>query len=350
MAEKDVSAWIREKITNEVIIAFVLGLVIGLVVLGWWLWPVKWTNADPADLRPSHKETYLQMIAESFAETGDAEVARSRLEALKGPGQDDADLSAMLSDLIQAQVKAGKPMDAIRLQGLLSAMALPPAPTPVPTAAPTATTAGRSVLRILGIVFFLLLLGAGVLLLLSQLQKREPVRRRRPSPYTGEALTRTPEVERGVSPVPPPPAEGAFGHFETTYTLGDEEYDVSYSIESVSGEFLGECGVSAIEKVGSGEPARFTAFEVWLFDKMDSRMVTKVLMSEQAFEDQVLRERLAEKGELIRAERGHVVTLETANLRLDALIAELAYEGGSNNGVFARLTTKLEISAKGAIA
>ncbi|MBC7261771.1 MAG: hypothetical protein H5T63_07125, partial [Chloroflexi bacterium] len=107
MADKDVSTWIRKKITTEVIIAFVLGLVIGLVVLGWWLWPVKWTNADPSDLRPSHKETYLQMIAESYALTGNTEVARSRLEALKGPGQDDADLSAMLSDLIQAQVRAG---------------------------------------------------------------------------------------------------------------------------------------------------------------------------------------------------------------------------------------------------
>ncbi|MBC7233164.1 MAG: hypothetical protein H5T68_08005 [Chloroflexi bacterium] len=347
MAEKDVSTWLRKKITTEVAIAFVLGLGIGLVVLGWWLWPVKWTSADLADLRPVHKETYLEMVAESYELTGNTEVARSRLEALKGPGQDEADLSSMLNELIQARLKAGKPMEAMRLQGLLSAMALPPAPTPVPTAAQPATTGGRPLLRIFGILFFLLLLGAGVLLLLSQLQKREPLRRRRPSPYTGEALARVPEVEREVSAVPPPPAEGSFGHFETTYNLGDEEYDVSYSIESVTGDFLGECGVSAVEKVGSGEPMRFTAFEVWLFDKIDSRMVTKVLLSEQAFADQALRERLADKGELIRAERGRVVTLETANLRLDALIAELEYESGSHNGVFAKLTTKLEISAKG---
>nr|MBC7244844.1 hypothetical protein [Chloroflexota bacterium] len=349
MAEKDMSAWIRKKITIEVVIAFVLGLVLGLVVLGWWLWPVQWTNADPADLRPSHKETYLQMIAESYALTGNAEVARARLEALKRPGQKDVDLSIMLSDLIQAQVKAGKPMEAMRLQGLLSGMGLPPVPTPVPTPVQPATTTGRQILRIFGILFFLLLLGVGALLFLTQLQKREPSRRRRPSPYTGEALARVPEVEREVSPAPSP-AEGSFGHFETTYKLGDEEYDVSYSIESVTGEFLGECGVSAMEKVGSGAPMRFTAFDVWLFDKLDSRTVTKVLMSERAFADQALREKLADKGELIRAVEGQVVTLETANLRLDAMITGLEYESGSNNGVFARLTTKLEISAKGAIA
>ena len=34
------------------IVSFVVGLFIGLVVLGWWLWPVQWTDAGPSDLRP----------------------------------------------------------------------------------------------------------------------------------------------------------------------------------------------------------------------------------------------------------------------------------------------------------
>lgn len=349
MATKDMSTWMRKKITTEVVVAFVLGLVLGLVVLGWWLWPVQWTNADPADLRPSHKETYLQMVAEAYERTGNVEAARARLEALKRPGQTDADLSAMLSDAIQAQLEASKPMEAMRLQGLLLAMGLPPAPTPAPTPVQPATTAGKQFLRIFGVLFFLLLLGAGVLLLLTQLQKREPSRRKRPLPHTEETLPKVPEVEREVSPTPSL-AASTFGHFETTYNLGDEEYDVSYSIESVTDEFLGECGVSTMEKVGSGEPMRFTAFDIWLFDKLDSRTVIKVLMSKRAFADHELRKKLADKGELICAEKGQTVTLETANLRLDAMITELEYESGSNNGVFAKLTTKLEISAKGAIA
>ena len=35
--------------------AFILGLIIGLVVLGWWLWPVQWTDATPGQLAPEYQ-------------------------------------------------------------------------------------------------------------------------------------------------------------------------------------------------------------------------------------------------------------------------------------------------------
>jgi len=349
MAENDITAWIREKVTVEVVIAFVLGVVLGLIVLGWWLWPVQWINADPADLKESYKESYLQMVADSYALTGNAEVARARLEVLKAPGEKDANLSAMLDALIKAQIKAGKADDAMRLQGLSSAMILPSPPTPQPTLAPTkpAVTKGSQLLRVVGIAFFLLLLGAGVVLLLIQLQRREPLRRRRP-PLAEQPFAKAPQMEGEV--IAPPPSEGTLGHFETTYNLGDEGYDVSYSVESSTGEFLGECGISALENVGIGEPEKVTAFEVWLFDKDDVRTETKVLMSERAFGDEALREKLANKGALIQAEEGQIVTCETANLRLDARITELEYESSSNSGVFAKLTTKLEVLRREATA
>ena len=34
------------------LVAFIAGLLIGLVVLGWWLFPVQFTGADPASLLP----------------------------------------------------------------------------------------------------------------------------------------------------------------------------------------------------------------------------------------------------------------------------------------------------------
>ena len=342
MGENDLTTWIREKITAEVVIAFVLGVFLGLVVLGWWLWPVQWTNTDPADLKPSHKEAYLQMIADSYALTGNAEVASARLKALKGPGEEDTDLSAMLDTLVKARMEAGRGDEAMRLEGLASAVILPPPPTPKATPTGTTVTGGSQLLRIIGIVFFLGLLGAGVVLLLTQLQKREAVRRGRPLPAE-RPFARAAEREReGIAP---PLPESTLGHFETTYNLGDEGYDLSYSIEAPTGEFLGECGVSALEEVGIGEPGRVPAFEVWLFDKEDVRTETKVLMSERAFGDQVLRDRLTNKGTLIQVEQGRVVTVETANLRLDATITELEYENGSNS-VFAKLTTRLEISQR----
>jgi len=342
MAENDLITRIREKVTTEVLIAFVLGVFLGLVVLGWWLWPVRWTNTDPADLRPNQKETYLQLIADSYALTGNTETAVARLKALKGPGEADADLSEALANLAKARLAEGRTDEATRLEGLQSAAILPPPPTPKETPVGPAAPVASQTQRILIILFFLVLLGAGVVLFLTQLQKRQTVRRRRPT-SVDESLTRA--ATAGPTGVAPPLSETSLGHFETTYHLGDEGYDISYSIESSTGEFLGECGVSALEEVGVGEPGGISAFEIWLFDKEDVRTETKVLMSPRAFADEVLREELADKGTLLQAERSRVVAVETANLRLDATITDLEYEGGSDS-VFSRLTTRLEISRR----
>jgi hypothetical protein len=103
--------------------------------------------------------------------------------------------------------------------------------------------------------------------------------------------------------------------------------------------------VSALEELGVGEPGRVSAIELWLFDKEAVRTETKVLMSEQAFGDDALRERLASKGTLVQAEPGKIVTVETANLRLGATISDLEYESPLNS-IFAKLTTALEITPR----
>ena len=64
------------------IAGFVLGLIIGLVVLGWWLWPVQWTDAAPEQLHPGYQEMYLQMAIESYATTGNAAAAKIRWDGL----------------------------------------------------------------------------------------------------------------------------------------------------------------------------------------------------------------------------------------------------------------------------
>jgi hypothetical protein len=105
------------------------------------------------------------------------------------------------------------------------------------------------------------------------------------------ALRRRAAAEEPISmarPIPPAPRveewEGVgqppLGHFFTTYQLGEDTYDESFSIETPMGEFLGECGMGISETIGVGDPDKVTAFEVWLFDKSDIRTVTKVLMSQ----------------------------------------------------------------------
>ena len=46
------------------LIAFLVGLAVGLIVLGWWLWPVQWTDAKPASLSnvPAENKEYSKPI------------------------------------------------------------------------------------------------------------------------------------------------------------------------------------------------------------------------------------------------------------------------------------------------
>ncbi|NDJ77791.1 MAG: hypothetical protein GYB65_16195 [Chloroflexi bacterium] len=129
----------------------------------------------------------------------------------------------------------------------------------------------------------------------------------------------------------------------STYIQGDDLYDDSFSIETDAGEFLGECGAAISETIGVGDPKKVTAIEVWLFDKNDIRTVTKVMMSEHAFNDQALRTKLAPKGEAVRVEPGGVTTLETQSLRLQARLIDLEYGEGSlpSNSFFQRFSVEL---------
>jgi hypothetical protein len=132
--------------------------------------------------------------------------------------------------------------------------------------------------------------------------------------------------------------------FMTTYLHGDDLYDDSFSIETSSGEFLGETGVGISETIGSGSDAkRVTAFEVWLFDKNDIRTVTKVMMSDHAFNDDALRSKLETKGEANLARPGDKLVLETATLRIQARVVDLAYGSGPlpPNSFFERITIEL---------
>jgi hypothetical protein len=147
-----------------------------------------------------------------------------------------------------------------------------------------------------------------------------------------------PAEEVSWGPEGPPLAQ-----FVTTYALGDDHYDPSFSIELESGEFMGECGVGISETIGVGAPSKVTAFEAWLFDKNDIRTVTKVLMSDYAFNEDALRTKLAPKGEPVLVEVGRDVVLETKTLRVRARIVEANYGMGElpPNSFFERLTVDL---------
>jgi hypothetical protein len=142
--------------------------------------------------------------------------------------------------------------------------------------------------------------------------------------------------------------EQPISQFMTTYVMGDDLFDDSFSIDSPSGEFLGECGIGISETIGVGEPKKVTAFEVWLFDKNDIQTVTKVLMSSHAFNDAPTFQRLQAKGEPFMVDRGKKVTLETAALQLVATVSDMEYGQGAlpENSYFERLTLEIAVWPK----
>ena len=75
------------------LIAFVVGLLIGWLVIGWGLWPVTWTNALVQDLRPDLRNQYIAMVADSYAQTGNLDQARGRLS-----GWPEEELAQVIAD------------------------------------------------------------------------------------------------------------------------------------------------------------------------------------------------------------------------------------------------------------
>jgi hypothetical protein len=321
---------------RNLIIATVVGLVMGCLfgwmVMGWLVMPVKW------ELTPAEKEQYILMAADSYALNGDDELARARLADL-----DDQEIGEIIASL--AATRPQEKQNLLNLDQALSlgATEVTPQPIAVATTPPTTvklTSSLSGTLRIVGSVLLALLLfivigGLWINWSRGRREEAEAPAWQAKAPAAAKAMP-------PLAPTGPPP----LGHFVTTYNLGHDTYDESFSIETPMGEFLGECGVGISETIGAGEPAKVTAVEVWLFDKSDIRTITKVLMSQHAYYDDALRDRLASKGDPVLAEVGKSIVLETTSLRVDVRVVEMKYdsEAVSPKSQFTKLTVELVAS------
>lgn len=319
-----------ERIGRRTLISFLVGLVVGLVIglpiLGWYVFPVQWYDTDPFDLRQEYKEAYISMLADSYTLNTNVALARQRVA-----GWDPKDLGQVIGQL---KAKASDSAQIQRLDNLAAVLGVRgEVATPIPTPQPAARTQVQRLTPILGIFLAVALVVAGLLVGLSVLRERRPEEavklRKRPSAL--EPVAKAEDIGH------------LLGRFIASYTLGQDSYDQSFSIESPTGEFLGECGMGISEIINPGPPANITAFEVWLFDKNDIRTVTKVLMSKYAYNDDALRAKLAPKGEAVLVEPGKTIALETASLRLDAVISEVEYGEGlkSPQSYFTKLIVSL---------
>lgn len=320
----------ERKVLAAIVGGIVVGLIIGLAI-GWGLWPVQWTNATPTHLRSDFQETYVLLVAEDYAEDQDLEKARQRLGV---EFWEDEELAQTLQQVERA--RDGQQALAVRrLARDLEAAAAPPEEE---EAAEGLGARLRPITLVCGVgLLVVALVGGGLYLYTRLMERREGIggttAERRPA--TPRAATAPKEVAwEGQAPN---------AQFVTTYAHGDAHYDPSFSIELETGEFMGECGIGISEVIGTGDPDKVTALEAWLFDKNDIRTVTKVLMSEYAFNDEALRTKLAPKGEPVLVEEGKDLILETKMLRLRAHIVDVEYGDGDapSNSFFEALTVEL---------
>ncbi len=313
------------------IAALILGILLGLT-WGWVLQPVEWYDAPVSLLRPDLQDQYLRMTIDSYEVNADADLAIRRYQDLGAQGY-------TLFETVKANPGKLDPAAIDQFKDLLKSKNLYG-----PSGDQTTPAGGSSSNFGIAIIAGGLLAVAGVAVaafwLLRGGHRTGPATPAQQAADLARSVEKTDYVAQGAAP---PVAQ-----YVTTYVIGDDLFDDSFSIDSPSGEFLGECGVGISEIIGVGDPKKVTAFEVWMFDKNDIQTVTKVLMSAHAFNDAGFRGKLEPKGELIPVEPQKQIVLETQTLQMIVTVSDMQYgQGGLPNGSYLdRLTLELAIWSK----
>lgn len=310
----------------KILVAGITCFLLGLM-WAWVIQPVQWVNATPEVLRSDLKEDYLRMAIDSFYVNRNQDLAVQHFRALGKKGPEIMVLiqqSPGMQD--QGAIKAfGQLMDAV---GMLT---IPQ----VNVTSDSSNTVKFILISIAGVAL-LGVLGAIIFFFRPRSRTKEATPVMQAQEYTRQAERTNFETLGLASPIT---------QSMTTYVLGDDLYDESFSIDSPTGEFLGEYGVGISETIGVGDPKKVTALEIWLFDKNDIKTATKVLMSANAFNDMVTRQRLEAKGELVLIEPQKQIVLETATLQLSATVTDIEYGLGPlpPNSYFERATLELAV-------
>lgn len=309
-----------------------VGLIVGIllgVLYAYAINPVEYINGNIEQLRDDLKVDYLRMAIDSYALNQDAALAEQRYNQL------GENASSYLSDIeFNPADQLISDIDSFRAV-VESAMIT----EPLDDFVPEEEKSGGNLLK-WALLFTVLLAAALVGSYFLKKRKSGGISPKAAASMADEITARmdSPDVsDQGEAP--------PMHQFVTTYVLGDNLFDDSFSIESAAGEFLGECGVGISEAIGVGEPKRVTAFEVWLFDQNDIKTVTKVLMSGHAFYDDVIRSELEKKGEPVLADPGVEFVLTTNNLRVIGRVMDMGYGDGPlpEESFFERLSIELSV-------
>jgi len=317
------------------ILGVVGGLILGLII-GWGIWPVQWTDATPEVLRADLQEDYMRMAIDSYRVNGDPNLAVQRYLAL-GPNAAPTFLK------IQEQPGNLDPTSILNYNQVIQTVVGPVEPGAEAGGSEEGQSSSlRTILiSVAGILILAVVIFGAFYLIRNVFRPRSGTVSA--AMHAAEASRQAEKTDFQSLGLAPPVTQTM-----TTYVMGDDLYDESFSIDTPSGDFLGEYGVGVSETIGVGDPKKVTALEVWLFDKNDIKTATKVLMSSHAFEDANLRSRLEAKGELVLLEPQKQIILETAALQLLVTVNDLEYGVGAMppESYFERVTLELAIWPK----
>lgn len=329
------------------IISLMVGIIIGLI-WAYALAPVVFYDADPRTLDQTWQDEWVRLLADRYT-------------AATASGVTTPEFDGSIVNLLRSVDNPAQIAQNIGVTDqnfiALAQQAEPGAPAPQPNAiasilpfiiAPLLI----GILAVIGTLLWGVLIYPNIIvpvlkrLGLIKVQETDEATKR-----TMEALRAARDFETQLRDAAP--STNILGEPVTrrmsVYIMGRGQFDDSFEIEDKNELFLGECGATIAETIGTGDPEKVTAVEVWLFDKDDFvRTMTNVFLSEHAYNDPATRSKLETKGDIVLAQPGAIVTLETNSLQLQARIIDMTYGTGPlpPNSYFERLTIELSVWQK----
>ncbi|MBN1314390.1 MAG: hypothetical protein JXA42_02940 [Anaerolineales bacterium] len=98
---------------------FIIGLMLGWLVIGWLVWPVHWINTKPSELLPEYQKVYIHLVAGDYWRDRNIGLVREALD-----GWDQQALAILLEQMLN---EADSAEELEQLSELARVMSLPDA-------------------------------------------------------------------------------------------------------------------------------------------------------------------------------------------------------------------------------
>jgi hypothetical protein len=313
--------------------------LVGWFGLGWWLAPVRWTNATPLELAPQWRTEYVVLAAEAYARAPNSELARARLshlppEAVRRTLQDlsssavDPALSTAASELLALAVSSGTVL-AAEAGGGEAVSGSPPA-----QAATAATGLPAGQLKRAAARWAAILLGlAATATVVAALRRGRPqraTRRARPDDPTEPHLVV--DMRSGPAEADSPaagwsPQRVGLGEMATVrFVPPDPGFYRTWLIHDHAGSLCGGAGMRA-QPLGDG-----ACLELWFFERgvgsEHGETPAVTIVAPAVMDDPVLLARLG-RAVVVPALPGRSFNMKTATFVLEATVEDAASPGGA---------------------